>query len=76
MPVNTCASPSAQGMVRRRGNRVSLWCCSYRVKHSLARLGTAVADGICTARVWWECGGVYWYRPVSWKEAVFQYMKR
>lgn len=46
VPVHTCTSISAQGMVRRRGNRASLWGCSYRIKHSLACLGTAVTSGI------------------------------
>lgn len=76
VPVRTCTSSSAQGMVRRRGNRASLWCCSYRIKHSLACLGTAVTDGIC---MWGFSGNVEGWvgnLPVSWNEAVLQYLKR
>lgn len=68
VPANTCTSTSAQGMVSRRGSRASLWGCSYRIKHSLARFGTAVTDGICM----WGCGGMCWYMPISWNEAVLQ----
>lgn len=27
-------------------------------------------------RVWWECGGLYWYMLVLWNEAVLQYIQR
>lgn len=55
VPVNTCTSTSAQGMVRRRGSWASLWGCTYRIKHSLARFGTAVTDGMC---MWGFAGSV------------------